>query len=593
MTMNIIKKIVVFTGVIAVASFTSCTGKGNSKEDIEGGELKPAEGYYLDGDKKYKIYYGGIFRMNEVEQFKNLFPQAMIDAVSNRIATQIYQGLYKFDQKTLAPINCLAESEEVSEDAKVWTFKIRKGVYFHDDACFSGGKGRELTAKDIKYCFDMLCELRIDNQLSELFTTRVLGAQEYYEASKNGSKSKDGVKGIELIDDYTIRITLHTPYSAFKSLLAHNGCWIFPKEAYDKYGKDMRAKCVGTGPFKVDAIDEGTQVRLVRNPNYWEKDENGNQLPYLDIVKITFTKDKKSELANFKQKNLDMVWKLPVDEMDEVLVDLENAMNGGNTEFKYQQINGLSIQFYAFNASSPIFNNVKVRKAFNYAIDRESLVKYTLKGEGDPANHGLVPKFFGYDNSKIEGFEYNPDLAKKLMIEAGFPNGKGFPKVTLMINEGGSTNTILAEAVHNMIKENLGVELEIEILQFPVLLERFTTGQADFWRTAWIADYPDASNFLALFYGKNVPTDPTAYSFPNSSRFKNTLYDSYFEQGMASLDQAERQKYYQKCDSILIAEAALIPIYYDQYIRLIQNDIVAFPINAMEYRDLTRVFKSK
>ena len=104
--------------------------------------------------------------------------------------------------------------------------------------------------------------------------------------------AEDGVKGIELVDDYTIRITLHKSYSAFKSLLAHNGCWIFPKEAYDKYGKDMRSKCVGTGPFKINAVDEGTQVRLVRNPNYWEKDENGNQLPYLDIVKITFTKDK-------------------------------------------------------------------------------------------------------------------------------------------------------------------------------------------------------------------------------------------------------------------------------------------------------------
>jgi oligopeptide transport system substrate-binding protein len=591
--MYIFKKLIVFACVVYVAALSSCNSGNNLNGSEAGGQLKPAEGYFIDGDKKYKIYYGGIFRMNEVEQFKNLFPQAMIDAVSNRIATQIYQGLYKFDQKTLEPINCIAESEEVSNDAKVWTFKIRKGIHFHDDECFTDGKGRELTAKDIKYCFDMLCEMRVDNQLSELFTSRVLGAQEYYEASKKGSKSKDGVKGIELIDDYTIRITLHTPYSAFKSLLAHNGCWIFPKEAYEKYGKDLRSKCVGTGPFKVDAVDEGTQVRLVRNPNYWEKDENGNQLPYLDIVKITFTKDKKSELANFKQKNLDMVWKLPVDEMDEVLVDLENAMNGGNTEFKYQQINGLSVQFYAFNAVSTIFNNVKVRQAFNYAIDRESLVKYTLKGEGEAAGYGLVPKFAGYDNTNIVGFEYNPDLAKKLMIEAGFPNGKGFPKVTLMINEGGSTNTILAEAVHNMIKENLGVELEIEILQFPVLLERFTTGQSDFWRTAWIADYPDASNFLALFYGKNVPTDPTAYSFPNSSRFKNVQFDSYFEQGMASLNQAERQKYYQKCDSILIAEAAFIPIYYDQYIRLIQNDIVGFPINAMEYRDLTRVFKSK
>jgi oligopeptide transport system substrate-binding protein len=571
----------------------SCGGGEKGAEGSAGGELKPAEGYFMDGDKKVKIYYGGIFRMNEVESFKNLFPHAMIDAVSFRIANQVYQGLYKLDQKSLLPVNCLAESETVSEDAKIWTFKIRKGVFFHDDACFSGGKGREVTAKDVKYCFDMLCEARPDNQLAELFTARVVGAQEYYDATKGGSKPKDGVKGIELVDDYTIKITLISSYSGFNSLLAHNACYIFPKEAYDKYGNEMRTKCVGTGPFYIDAIEEGTQVRMLRNPNYWEVDENGNKLPYLDIVKITFTKDKKSELANFRQKNLDMVWKLPVDEMDAVLVDLDNAMNGGNTEFKYQQINGLAIQFYAFNSNSTVFNDVKIRKAFNHAIDREALVKYTIKGEGEPADHGLVPKFFGYDNSVIEGFNYDPDLAKKMLAEAGYPNGKGFPKVTLLINEGGSTNTILAEGIHNMIKENLGVELDIEILQFPVLLERITTGQADFWRTAWLADYPDPANFLALFYGKNVPADPNAYSFPNSSRYKNATFDSYYEKAMASLDDEERMSYYQKCDSILIADAAFIPLYYDQYIRLIQQDIVGFPINAMEYRDLSRVFKSK
>lgn len=555
--------------------------------------LKEAVGHYQEGDRKVKIYYGGIFRVNEVEQFKNLFPHAMIDAVSNRIGSQVYQGLYKLDQRLLTPINCIAASETVNEDATEWIFSIRKGIYFQDDPCFKNGKGRELTAHDVKYCFDMLCESRSDNQLAELFTSRVVGAQEYFDATKNKTKPTEGVSGIELMDDYTLKISLLSSFGSFNSLLSHSGCKIFPKEAYEKYGQDMRTKCVGTGPFQIENIEEGLQVRLVRNPNYWETDEHGNQLPYLDIVKITFAQDKKTELANFRQDNLDMIWKLPVDEMESVLVDIESAKKGGNAEFTYQQINGLSVQFYAFKASSKVFDDINVRRAFNHAIDRESLIKHTLRGEGDPAHHGLVPRFSGYDNSSIKGFDFDPDLAKTLITNAGFPNGKGFPKVTLLINEGGSINTILAKAIYNMIKENIGIEIEVELLQFPVLLERFTNGKADFWRSEWIADYPDASNFLTLFYGKNVPSDPTDYSFPNSSRYINPIYDDYYEKGVSALNETEKQKYYHRCDSILIADAAFMPLYYSQYIRLIQKDVIAFPINAMEYRDLTRVFKTK
>lgn len=563
----------------------SCGGGSSDGEHQE--VLKEAEGYYKEGDKKYKIYYGGIFRINEVENFKNLFPHSIIDAVSARIATQIYQGLYKFDQKTLEPINCLAASEEVSDDAKVWTFHIQKGVFFQDDECFSGGKGREMTAKDVKYCFDMLCSNCPSNTTYELFTSRIVGARDYYD----GKASE--VSGIKLVDDYTIEITLMNSFSGFKSLLAHNACVIFPKEAVDKYTVDgLAKKAVGTGPFMVDEINDN-QVRLTRNPNYWEKDEHGNQLPYLDIVKVTFTKDKKSELSNFRKKNLDMIWKLPVDEMESVLASLEEAQQGGNPEFRYQQINGLNIQYYAFNATSPMFKDKKVRMAFNLAVDREALIKYTLKGENDPAEHGLVPKFGKYDNSNVPGFVFNPDEAKKLMAEAGYPNGKGFPELKLYINEGGSINTIVATALQNQLKENIGVDIIIEPLQFDVLIERFAKGETDFTRTAWIADFPDASNFLWIFYGKNVPDDPNARSIPNFSRYKNPVFDELLEKGMATIDPEEQMKYYNMCDSILVEDAAFLPLYHDQYIRLVQNDIVAFPINAMEYRDLTRVFKSK
>ncbi len=570
----------------------SCGGGGDNPD---GPGLEPpreAKGMYQEGDKKYKIWYGGIFKINEVDNFKNLFPHGMTDATSVRIAGQVYQGLFKLNQETLETEVCLAESFEVNDNADTWTFKIRDNVFFHDNACFADGKGRKLTVDDVKYCFDKLCSSYSDNLLFELFTGRVEGAEEYYIATKNGNTPEGGVSGIRVVDANTLEIKLKAPFSAFDKVLTHNACWVFPKEAYEKYGTDMRVNCVGTGAFKVDVIKEDVQVRLVKNENYWESDEHGNKLPYLDVVKITFTKDKKTELSNFKRGNLDMVWKLPVDEMSSVLGSLQQAIDGENREYQYQSKNAMTVQMYNFLATNPVFSKKEVRQAFNYAIDREKLTKYTLQGEGEAAIHGLVPDFKGYRNESIEGFEFDLDKANKLMKDAGYPGGAGFPEITLFLNEGGKTNLILAEAIQSMLKENIGVTLNIQTLQMPVHIERMTTGQEGFWRMAWGADYPDPENFLKLFYGKTVPDDPNAASFPNASRYVNPVFDQMYERALSSTSAEERDILFHKCDSILIDDAAFMPIYYDEYIRLLQLDVRAFPQNPMEHRDLSRVFFS-
>jgi peptide/nickel transport system substrate-binding protein len=313
----------------------------------------------------------------------------------------------------------------------------------------------------------------------------------------------------------------------------------------------------------------------------------------MNIIKTTFTQDKKTELSSFQSGKLDMIWKLPVEEMSAVLGTLKEAQNGENTEFQYQQKRGMSTQFYCFLHTSELFSDVRVRKAFNLAINREDLVKYTLQGEGEPGIHGLIPDFGAYDNKTIKGFNFDPELARELMAESGHTDGKGLENITLYINEGGSTNILLAEAIQNQLKENIGVKINIEPLQLPVHIQKFQTGQEDFWRIAWVADYPDPENFLKLFYGKNVPSDPTAESFPNSTRYQNPQFDEMFEKALAEVNTDTRDQLFHSCDSLLIADAAFMPIYYDEYIRLLKLNVRAFPQNAMEYRDLSRVFFSR
>lgn len=580
-----------FVSLMIVGGLNSCGTEEVIPEETNG-DLIEAKGFYQEGDKKYQLWYGGIFRINEVENFKNLFPHSLTDAVSGHIGSQIYQGLFRLSQKNLKVEKCLAEDYSVNENATVWTMTLRDDVYFHDNECFPEGKGRKVTGDDVKYCFDKLCESYADNKLYELFRDRVVGAEEYFKSTQDGSPLEGGVSGIKVTGN-TIEITLTSPFASFDKVLSHNACWIFPKEAWDKYGSDMRTKCVGTGPFKVGVIKEGVQVRLVRNDNYWEFDEHGNQLPYLKVIKTTFTKDKKTELSSFQRGKLDMIWKLPVEEMSSVIGTLKEAQNGENTDFQYQHKKGMSTQFYCFLHTSDLFSDPKIRRAFNLAIDRDQLVKYTLQGEGEAGIHGLVPDFGGYDNSSIKGFTFNPDEAKQLMIEAGYPNGNGMEEVTLYINEGGSTNLVLAEAIQKMLNENIGAKIKVEPLQMPIHIQKFQTSQEDFWRIAWVADYPDPENFLKLFYGKNVPADPKAESFPNFSRYQNPAFDEMFEKALSEVDNDLRDEYFHACDSILIEDAAFMPIYYDEYIRLLQLNVRAFPQNAMEYRDLSRVFFSK
>lgn len=540
------------------------------------------------------IKYGGVFRVNETEDFRSLYPLNVTEVVAHRITNQIYEGLVKLNQEDLSVIPCIAEKWEINPDATEFTFYLRRGVKFHDDPCFPDGKGREVTAHDFKYCLDKICESFPENQMFWLFKDKVKGANEYYESTKNKNPLPGGVEGIKVIDDYTLKIELNYPFSTFLKILSHSACWVYPKEAFEKYGVEMRVKCVGTGPFRVKTLKEGEYVILERNPDYWGIDMYGNQLPYLDAIKYSFIKEKKSELVEFRKGNLDMVFRLPLEMIKEVVAEFEEAKKGGNRPFEMQVVPALSIYYYGFQHKLPPFDNVKVRQAFNYAIDRESIVNYTLQGEGRPAIYGIVPPIKGYEYEKIKGYTYDPEKARQLLAEAGYPNGKGFPKLTLQINSGGGDRNIhTAEVIQKMLKENLNIEVNIEVLQFAQHLENYETGKAKFWRAGWVADYPDPENFLNMFYGKHVPSDLNTKSYINSVRYQSAKFDSLFEAALRETDPVKQYDLFRQADQVAINDAAIMPIFYDENTRLLQIYVKNFLANAMEYRDFSQVWFDK
>lgn len=540
-------------------------------------------------------YAGGVLRMNEIEDFRNLYPLDITEVTSHHIVNQIYEGLVKLSQADLSVVPALAESWTKNEDATVWTFKIRKGVKFHDDECF-GGKGREINAQDFKWCFDNLCTPSPHNQWFDgTFKGRVKGANEYFQSLKDKKPLEGGVSGVKVIDDHTLEITLTQPFAGFLNILVMQGCYLFPKEALAKYGEDgMRARAIGTGAFVLKTVKEGEAVILERNANYWAKDAEGNQLPYLDAVRFSFIKEKKQELLEFNKGNIDMLYRIPTENISDIMADLKNAKE--NIPFELQLCPAISIFYYGFLHASKPFDDKRVCLAFNHAIDRQKIVDYTLKGEGIAANYGLVPpvpnfESKGYNFKGLKGYAFDPDLAKKLLAEAGYPNGKDFPAITLQINSGGGDRNVLtAQVVQSMLKENLNIDINIETLPLTQHLDKIESGKSLFWRSGWISDYPDPESFLTLLSSAHIPAHLTDRSFLNTTRFKSAKYDSLFALAIKEIDDKRRFELYMQADQAQIDEGAIMPIFYDEIYRLVQNNVKGFDVNAMEYREVSRVY---
>ncbi len=558
----------------AVVLVTSCKQQGRPE-----GTLHPAKG---------GKYHGGVFRVNENGDLSSLDPVAINDVTSAHIAENIYDNLLSFDEH-LELVPELAKSWTVSEDGRTYTYHLHDDVYFHDDPCFPGGKGRKMTAHDVKYSLSRACDFRAKTKSYDYFRGKVDGADEYYESThkafeQGGEPGVRGVRGFVVVDDTTFSIHLVKPFAPFRHYVALTSMGIHAHEAVEHYGANFFKNPVGTGPFEFVSWSDGRDLKLVANRKYWKYDDAGNRLPLLEAVRFTFMKDDKMQLLEFQAGNLEESYRI-ANEFFGDIVDENKKPKGKYAKYNLLHATAASTQFYGFLTTDPVLRDKRIRQAFNLAIDRRRIIRYVLRGQAaGPAEHGFVPPTMpGYHTDSVRGYSFDPVRAKRLLAEAGYPDGKGLPEITLQLNAGGGRNISIAEAIQGMLKENLNVSIGLRQIEFAQHLQSIDEGKAPFFRLGWVADYPDPETFLNLYYGKLVPKDG-GISPINSVRYQNPKFDALFEQALATTDEAKRMELYRQAEQIAIDDAPMLLIFHDEDYRFIQPYVMDYRNNAMDKR---------
>jgi peptide/nickel transport system substrate-binding protein len=524
-------------------------------------------------------HYGGVFSFNGPAPINGLYPLGITQLSAYRIASQVFEGLVRIDGGDLGIRPALATSWDVDSSGTVYTFTLRTGVRFHDNACFEGGRGREMTADDVLRSFTALCTPGPGNQLSWVFQDLVLGAGARINAVLSGQEPPP-VKGLEVLEDGRFRITLRTPSATFLQVLTHQGCWILPHEMLAFHGADTPWNPVGTGPFQLRSLKQGISLVLERNMHYWDSDEHGNQLPFLDGVRVTFEQDRTKEREAFSRGRLTYL-----SAPDSAL--LTAPMPAGAERPVVLGAPGMSVQFYGFAPTLAPFQDPRVRRAFSLAIDRTALVDTVLGGAAVPAEHGVVPPGFqDYPYDSVPVLAYDPELARSLLGDAGFVSGSALPPVVLQVNSDGPAYGRVANAVQVMLERNLGAKVVISVLPSDQHFARVEHGRAQIWREGWVADHPDPENFLSIFHGRHVPADTSEPSFVNSTRYRNERYDGYLDMARSTMEVPERMRLLARCERILMEDMVVMPIYHERVACAVQPWVRDLPINGMDILQL-------
>ncbi len=480
-----------------------------------------------------------------------LDPAISQEASSHTHIIQLFSGLVTFDQD-MNLIPDIAERWEKSEDNKTYTFYLRQGVKFHD--------GKEITARDFKYSWERACLPETDSPTAATYLNDIVGAKEMLDGEATE------MEGVQVIDDYTLQVTIDAPKAYFLAKLTYPVAFVVD-EANVKSGKEWWRRPNGTGPFKLKEWRSGELILLERNELYYREKA---KVSYVAFVLLG-----------------DPMQMYELDEIDVTYVStayLERVMDETNSlHQELVEAPELSITYIAFDTTKPPFNNPKVRQALCYAVNKERVLSQVLKDSVTQAEGILPPEMPGY-NEEIEGLDYNLELAKELITEAGYGDGVNLPLLTFTVPGGGGYVPSWLTAILYQWEQNLrdfGVEIEVRELESDVYYYRLNEEKDEAFFFGWVADYADPQNFLEILFHSQTEN--------NKGEYSNTEVDALLEQAAVEQDSITRFELYQQAEQIIVSDAACLPLWFGRNYILVKPYVKGYTLSPLGIPLLTNV----
>lgn len=512
-----------------------------------------------DAEEKRKI-----FRYNESAGITTLDPAFARDLPHIWVCNQLYDGLVSLDEK-LEIRPAIAKRWSVSEDGLIYTFWLRTDVRFQGISVFKE-KTRKVNAQDVIFSFNRIINPSLASPGSWIF---------------NSVKRDGGQLAIKALSDSIVQIELSQAFPPFLGMLSMAYASVLPKEAFDERALKFNGQAIGTGPFHFQLWEEGVKLVLRRNPTYFMVEE-GRRLPLIDAVSINFLADKQIAFMQFIKGKLDFMSGIDARYKDELL------SKDGKLKKKYADQIYLLREPYLNTEYLGFFINrnwnqaeatrqLALRKAVNYAIDREKMLKFLRNGTGKAGHAGMIPFGLpGHAKSADIGYTYQPDSVKSLIMK--------YKLVELPITLSTTADYLdLSKFVQSSLKD-FGLSASLEVLPAANMRQFRANGSLPFFRASWVGDYPDAENYLSLFYSPNASPNG-----PNYTHFSSEAFDRLYEHSMRITSDTIRFSLYKSMDSLIMQEAPVVVLFYDEVLRFVQKDIQGLGSNPVNLLDLRRV----
>ena len=495
----------------------------------------------------------GILHMSNSAEPQTLDPHISTGVPENNIIMALFEGLVTAHPTTLAPVPGVAERWEISEDQKTYTFHLRKNAKWSD--------GTPITAEDYVWSWERASSPKMGNQYAYMLFV-IKNAQ----AWGSGELDDFSQVGVRALDTHTLEVELENPAPYFLSMLNHHSLYAVPKHVVLKHGAmtdqytqwARPGNMVGNGAFRLKDWKIYHQLSVEKNPHYWDA----------DIVKlngVTFypVENYSTEERMFRAGQIHKTADIPLDKVP--YYREQEADKFFNNPY-------LGTYYYQFNMTRPPFDDVRVRRAFTLAIDRDTIAKDIMHGVVDPSYSFVPPGVAGYQPPKL--IDYNPDEAKRLLAEAGYPNGEGFPKVDLLYNTNESHRKI-AVAIQQMWNTTLNVNIGLTNQEWKVYLSSRSQLDYDIARAGWIGDYVDPMNFLDLGLSSNG-NNHTGYDVPE--------YDEMILKTIPQAStQAERLAKSYQAETRLMTDLPYAPIYTYKTKYLVSPSVKDWSVNYQDH----------